>query len=158
MTKPGMDAEQMGRIIALAASNNDFMTVDKMTPERVQIWMFGILTEAPEMTFEEAQGAIGYYYARVGNSMKLKDLIETWEMLAGKAQAPSVLAHDVRVARGMGLVSRDWHEKKQLPADVVAKLAEWRAERDAATAELERKIDAAVAGERLQLDVGRRIP
>jgi len=157
MTSPAMTAEQMGRIIALAASNNDYMTVDKMSPERIQIWMFGILTEAPEMTFEQAQHAIGHYYARIGDSMKLRDLIETWEQLAGKAQAPHLLARDVRMARSMRLVPRDWDEKKQLPADVVGKLERWRAKEAGERAEVERSIMAAEEDKRLNLEVGRRV-
>ena len=158
MTAPAMTAEQMGRIIALAASNNDYMTVEKMSPERIQIWMFGILTEAPEMTYEEAQRAIGHYYARVGDSMKLKDLIECWEAQAGKAQSAAELARDVRLARRFGLVDRDWHEKKQLPAEVVGKLDTWRAEQAAEREQINREIADAEDGKRLALDVGRRVP
>lgn len=157
MTQPAMTAAQIGEVVALAAAGDQYMTADRMTGERVQLWMYAILTEAPEMTFEQARQSIGHYYARVGNSMQIGDLIETWEKLAGKAQSAHLLARDVRMARRMGLVSRDWHEARQLPADVVLKLDEWRAKESAERVELDKKIAAAEDGKRLQLEV-RRVP
>ena len=149
-----MTVQQIGDVVALAAAGDQYMTAERMTGERVQLWMYAILTEAPEMTFEQARQAIGHYYARVGNSMQIVDLIETWEKLAGKAQEPHLLARDVRIARRMGLVSRDWHEKKPLPADVVERIEKWRADDAAERAELDAKLDALAEGKRLQLDVG----
>lgn len=157
MNRPAMTVQQIGEVVALAAAGDQYMTADRMTGERVQLWMYAILTEAPEMTFEQAQQAIGHYYARVGNSMQIGDLIETWEKLAGKAQAAHLLARDVRIARSMGLVPRDWDERKQLPADVVARIEAWRTEQAAERAELNREIDSAVTGKPLRLDVGRRV-
>lgn len=152
-----MTVQQIGDVVALAAAGDQYMTAERMTGERVQLWMYAILTEAPEMTFPQAQEAVGHFYARVGNSMQIGDLIETWEKLAGKSQAPHLLARDVRMARRMGLVPRDWHEAKQLPAGVVVKLDEWRAKESAERAELEERVAAAEDGKRLRLDVGRRL-
>lgn len=152
-----MTIEQIGEVVALAAAGDRYMTADRMTGERVQLWMYAILTEAPEMTFGEAQQAVGHYYARVGDSMQIGDLIKAWEELAGKAQSAHLLARDVRVARSLGLVARDWHERDQLPADVVARLSEWRAAQAAEREELGRQIEAAEANRQpLQLDMGRR--
>lgn len=157
MTKPAMTAQQIGEVVALAAAGDKFMNAERMTGERVQLWMYAILTEAPEMTFDQARQAVGHYYARIGVSMQINDLIETWESLIGKAQAAHLLARDVRIARSMGLVPRDWDERKQLPADVVERIEAWRTEQAAERAELNREIDSAVSGKPLRLDVGRRV-
>ncbi|RZT66770.1 hypothetical protein [Leucobacter luti] len=157
MNRPAMTAAQIGEVVALAAAGDQYMTAERMTSERVQLWMYAILTEAPEMTFDQAQCSIGHYYARVGRSMQIGDLISTWEQLAGKAQAPVELARDVRMARRFGLVPRDWHESKQLPSEVVARLDAWRADQSAEREQLNREIAAAEDGKRLRLDVGRRV-
>ena len=73
---PAMNAEQIGEVVALAAAGDQYMTADRMTAERMQLWMYAILTEAPEMTLEQAKQSIGHFYARVGKSMQIGDLID----------------------------------------------------------------------------------
>ena len=155
---PAMNAEQIGEVVALAAAGDQYMTADRMTAERMQLWMYAILTEAPEMTLEQAKQSIGHFYARVGKSMQIGDLIETWEKLAGKSQAPHLLARDVRMARSMRLVPRDWDEKKQLPIEVVAKLDQWRADTAAERAALDKQLEAGDDVKPLAIDAGRRVP
>lgn len=157
MTQPAMTAKEITKVVALAADGDKFMTADKMTEGRIQLWMYAILTEAPEMTLEQAQQAIGHYYARLGDSMQIGDLIQTWETLAGKAQAPHLLARDVRVARSIGLVDRDWDEKKRLPLEVVDKLTQWRKKQAEERAQLEQEITAATDGKQLRLSVGKAV-
>lgn len=147
-----MTPQQIGDVVALAAAGDPFMTADKMTHERTQIWMYAILTEAPEMTLAEAERAVGYYYARVGKSMQIGDLISVWEDMAGKAQSRVLLARDVRIARRFQLVPADWDEKRQLPADVVSRLEQWRADEAAKRKDMDREIAAAETGKRLRLE------
>lgn len=149
---PGMTQKEMSEVIGLATENDRFMTADKQTHGRVQTWMYGILTEAPEMTKPEAEAAIGYYYARVGGSMDLKDLIDVWEEQKGKTQSRVLLARDVRIARRFGLVPADWDEKRQLPAEVVTKLEQWRADAAQERKDMDRQIAAAENGKRLRLE------
>jgi len=158
MTQAAMTPQQIGEVVALAAAGDQYMTADRMTSERVQLWMYAILTEAPEMTFEQAKHTIGHFYARVGKSMQIADLISTWEVLAGKSQSRVDLARDVRMARRFGLVPRDWPETKQLPAEAVAGLAAWRAEQASAREELDKAIATAESGKQLRLEVGKRVP
>ena len=157
MTRAAMTPEQIGDVVALAAAGDQYMTAERMTSERVQLWMYAILTEAPEMTFEQAKHTIGHFYARLGKSMQIADLISTWELLAGKSQSRVELARDVRIARRFGLVPRDWPESRQLPAEAVAGLAAWRAEQAAQREQLDKEIAAAGNGQQLRLDVGRQV-
>ncbi len=157
MNQAAMSPKQIGDVVALAAAGDQYMTAERMTSERVQLWMYAILTEAPEMTFEQAKHTIGHFYARVGKSMQIADLISTWESLAGKSQSRVELARDVRIARRFGLVGRDWPETKQLPAEAVAGLASWRAEQASQRQQLDKEIAAAEEGKQLRLDVGRRL-
>lgn len=157
MNAPAMTREQIGDVVALAIAGDRYMTADKMTEELVQLWMYAILTEAPEMTFDQARKTIGHYYARIGRSMQVGDLIETWEKLAGKAQALHLRARDVRIARSMGLVPPDWHEKRQLPAHILAKIEQWRANGRAERAAIERSSAALAQGKQLRLSVGKRV-
>lgn len=157
MSGAAMTPQQIGEVVALAAAGDQYMTAERMTSERVQLWMYAILTEAPEMTFEQAKHTIGHFYARLGKSMQIADLISTWEVLAGKSQSRVELARDVRVARRLGLVPGGWPESKPLPAEAVAGLAGWRAEEASRREQLDKEIAAAENGRRLQLEVGRRV-
>lgn len=157
MSGAAMTPHQIGEVVALAAAGDQYMNAERMTSERVQLWMYAILTEAPEMTFEQAKQTIGHFYARLGKSMQIADLISTWEVLAGKSQSRVDLARDVRIARRFSLVSRDWPETRQLPAEAVARIAAWRAEQASQREQLDKEIAAAEDGKQLRLDVGRRV-
>lgn len=124
---PAMTPAQIGEVVALAAAGDKFMSAERMTGERVQLWMYAILSEASEMTLADAKETIAFYYARVGQSLQVDELIRLWEERAGKAQLAVEAARDVRVARRLGFVPKDWHEKRALPVEALSKLAEYRA-------------------------------
>ncbi|QIK63811.1 hypothetical protein G7068_11895 [Leucobacter viscericola] len=153
-----MTPQEIGEVVALAAAGDQYMSSERMTGERVALWVYAIQSEAPEMTLAEARDTIAHYYARVGKSLQVDELISLWEQRSGKAQRAVEIARDVRVARSLGFVSRDWHEKRALPREALAKLAEYR---EAQKLEREQVESSYMLGTTnaspLALDVGRQV-
>lgn len=154
---PAMTPTEIGEVVALAAAGDKFMSAERMTGERVQLWMYAILSEASEMTLVEAKETIAFYYARVGQSLQVDELIRLWEERAGKAQLAVEAARDVRVARLLGFVPKDWHEKRALPVEAAQKLAKFRADEKAERDRVESGYMLGTTNvSTLALDVGKR--
>ena len=146
-----MTPSEVADLLSLSSELDRYATADKMTRERVVAWTAVIGSEAPQMTFDEAQQIVIRYYGTAGESLTVYALIDLWKQ--SRRMAPHQIAADVRSAKARGLIGRDWDTRTALPADVAGRLAAARdEERQAAPGE----VDSGPS--KLRLEVGKRVP
>lgn len=144
-----MTPSEVADLLSLSVELDRYATADKMTKEKVVAWTAVLNTEAPGMSFGEAQQCVIRYYGTEGESLTVYALIDVWKQ--GRRLLPHQVAADVRSAKARGLIAPSYSNNLPLPAEVASALAAARAQdRDTAPAEIE-------AGEgAFQIDVGRR--
>ena len=130
-----MTPSEVADLLSLSVELDRYATADKMTREKVVAWAAVLASEAPAMTFDEAQAATIRYYGTAGESLTVFALIDAWKL--GKRMLPHQIAADVRSAKARGLIG-DHDPRVPLPAEVAARLAAARAnDREVAPAEIE---------------------
>ena len=141
-----MTPSEVAELLSLSVELDRYMTADKATKEKVIAWAAVLGSEAPGLSFAEAQRLVIEYYGSEGESLTVFALIDLWKR--DRRLLPHQVAADVRSAKARGLVSRDWPEGDALPAEVADRLSAARAgDRDVAGG-------VGAAGSRLALQVG----
>lgn len=130
-----MTPSEVADLLSLSVELDRYATAEKMTREKVVAWAAVLASEAPTMTFDEAQAATIRYYGNAGESLTVFALIDAWKQ--DRRMLPHQIAADVRSAKARGLIGS--HDPRvPLPADVAERLAAARAaDRDSAPVELD---------------------
>lgn len=147
-----MTPSEVADLLSLSSELDRYSTADKMTRERVIAWAAVFASEAPAMTFSEAQPLVIRFYGSAGESLTAFALIELWK--AGRRLLPHQIAADVRSAKARGLLAASWVGSDPLPTDVAERLSQARLDDQGKAPELSAMTDRRT----LQIDVGRKVP